>query len=266
MGTRIEVVETWKKKLLTVVCTLCPSNFNVQKGGFKYIRHHKSTHVHQKNPSADEQVLLFYLLSVSQTTKWLMQKLGGQTSFVKTICQLNLVTVSPNLTSRCSPDSEIAKKFYCLRTKPSQIIVHALGKLLLWLEFLFPTVETNLYKVIQLRRKASGGNLKTASHGKIVSVCPLMVPKSWWANLILYFRFLHCACHVAHLAASHTCGELPDVCEQLTKDVYVNFKTSDKREDYLSRIQDLIDIENHSILWPFFIRGGWSFCSMYNGF
>ncbi|KAJ8897264.1 hypothetical protein PR048_002610 [Dryococelus australis] len=73
--------------------------------------------------------------------------------------------------------------------------------------------------------------------------------------------FLHCTCHVAHLAASHACSELPDVYEQLSKDVYAHFKTTGKRKAEFKNIQELMDVVCHDI-FDLTLRDGWQFCSV----
>lgn len=134
-------------------------------------------------------------------------------------------------------------------------------------------VETHLYKVIPLNGKASGENLfDTVNASFKADSVPwencLSMSSDGAKAMVGEFNsvlsrvkqqqenvwFLHCTCHVAHLAASHACSELPDVCEQLAKDVYVHFKSSGKRKNEFSQMQELMEVENHNILRPCFTR------------
>lgn len=134
-------------------------------------------------------------------------------------------------------------------------------------------VETQLYKVVAIEGKASGENLfnivnssfeedniswenclSMSSDGAKAMVGEFNSVLSRVRGQQENLWFLHCTCHVAHLAASHACGELPTVCEQLARDVYSYFKTSGKRQDDYRQIQKLLDVEEHKILRPCFTR------------
>lgn len=134
-------------------------------------------------------------------------------------------------------------------------------------------VETHLYRVVAFDGQATGENLFN-----IVNQCFEEDNISWKKCLSMssdgaramvgefnsvlsrvkkqqeQVWFLHCTCHVAHLAASHACNELPDVCEQLTRDVYAFFKMSGKRQSDFREIQTWLGMETHKILRPCFTR------------
>ena len=134
-------------------------------------------------------------------------------------------------------------------------------------------VKTDLYKIVELVGAATGENLFNAVRDAFLEDA---IP---WENCLAMSSdgaramvgefnsvlsrvrsqqsdiwFLHCTCHVAHLAASHACEQLPEVCEQLARDTYTYFKTSGKRQDEFKVIQESVDVEMHKILRPSFTR------------
>lgn len=130
-------------------------------------------------------------------------------------------------------------------------------------------VETRLYKIVAFSGKATGENLfnvvdKSFEDDNIPWHNCLSMSSDGAKAMVGEFNsvlsrvrgqqenlwFLHCTCHVAHLAASHACSELPNVCEQLSRDVYTYFKTSGKRQDDFQSIQKALDVEEHKILRP----------------
>ncbi|KAJ8883769.1 hypothetical protein PR048_015623 [Dryococelus australis] len=142
------------------------------------------------------------------------------------------------------PNSDIAKSFHCGRTKTWQIIRQAIAAtaekeiintmrkslftLLINLQILqlpgqlASEVETHLFKVVAFGGKATRGNFFNVVNKSFEDLVTAMVQKLWSENLILLkgqqenLWFLHYTCHVAHLAASHACSEIPNVCEQLS--------------------------------------------------
>ncbi|KAJ8894118.1 hypothetical protein PR048_006728 [Dryococelus australis] len=103
---------------------------------------------------------------------------------------------------------------------------------------LITQVETNLYKVVALCGKATVENLFNVVNSSfeedsipwqncIMSSDGAISMVGVFNSVLSRIRgnqenvwFLHCTCHVAHLAASHAYSELPDFCKQLPRDVY----------------------------------------------
>lgn len=139
--------------------------------------------------------------------------------------------------------------------------------------FVDKKVETHLYKVVAFEGAATGENLFNVvneafledeiSWEKCISMssdgAKAMVGEF---NSVLSrvkvqqncVWFLHCTCHVAHLAASHACREMPDTLEQFTRDVYTFFKTSGKRQSDFREIQTSLKLATKKILRPCFTR------------
>ncbi|KAJ8892817.1 hypothetical protein PR048_005398 [Dryococelus australis] len=118
-------------------------------------------------------------------------------------------------------------------------------------------VETHLYNIVAFGGKTTGENLfnivnKSFEEDGISWQNCLYMSSDGAKAMVGQFNsvlsrvkgqqenlwFLHCTCHVAHLAASHACN------------VYTYFKTSGKRQDEFHNIQKSLGVKEHKILWP----------------
>lgn len=59
-----------------------------------------------------------------------------------------------------------------------------------------------------------------------------------------------CICHSLHLCASEACKILPRSCEDLTRNIYNEFKNSAKRQYQFQEFQQFFDLKIHKILRP----------------
>ncbi|KAJ8880840.1 hypothetical protein PR048_017311 [Dryococelus australis] len=110
-------------------------------------------------------------------------------------------------------------------------------KVLIMARIFTTQVETHLYKVVAFSGKATGENLfnivnSSFDEDNIPWQNCISMSSDGAKSMVGEFNsllscirgkqenvwFLHCTCHVAHLTASNTCSELPDVCEQLPQD------------------------------------------------
>lgn len=59
-----------------------------------------------------------------------------------------------------------------------------------------------------------------------------------------------CICHSLHLVASEACKAIPRRCEDMARNIYNFFKSSDKRRSELKEFQMFCEVEPHVILRP----------------
>ncbi len=65
-----------------------------------------------------------------------------------------------------------------------------------------------------------------------------------------YIQLVKCSCHLIHLVSSYAALKLPKGVQDLSRDVYVHFHSSSKRQDVYKEFQAFFDTEPHKLLSP----------------
>ena len=84
-------------------------------------------------------------------------------------------------------------------------------------------------------------NVMFRQHNSVVTQLKELIPDLF---------VMKCLCHTAHLCASHACERLPQVVEDLVRDIYSHFAHSAKRLGEYKEFQQFTQTEPHKLLKP----------------
>lgn len=158
------------KQIHFAKCILCGSEFSIKNGGITDVKRHMNTKKHKCNIKLSAQNNLrkfFHNTSSTSIPKNVKQKAAAEATFIFHTIQhahsYNSANCSGNLFPVIFPDSQIALKFSCGRTKLSKIVTNVLDK----------TTQTNIKLNLQNNRSFSIAT--DASNKGNIKMFPLII-------------------------------------------------------------------------------------------
>ena len=127
MGDRVSLVRKSDKGVSFAYCACCERHFSVGHGGKYDLKKHSNTELHTKSAKASKPVPVstFFVNKDDQLV------IKAETLFSNFIAEHNLpFAVADHFTRLCKdmfPDSKIAQKFSCGKTKTTQIVKRAIA-------------------------------------------------------------------------------------------------------------------------------------------